>query len=165
MVPSPPILLLKPRHPECGMRVRGLSLALFLSTASAAAAQSAGSFDLTGFGRFTRLDNSLRIQEEAGGGGSLAFFPLANVAVEGEGAYLRTHSNITRNPITNITLRGRLSYNVPIGGYSSSVRLGVGYVRNLYRKDVDFDDNGFTGIFGVWVGFTENVGLRLDGTA
>src|SRR5215210_2339148 len=146
MVPSPPILLLKPRHPECGMRVRGLSLALFLSTASAAAAQSAGSFDVTGFGRYTRLDNTLRIQEEAGGGGSLSFFPLTNVALEGEGGYTRTHSNVTR---------------IPVGGYASAVRLGVGYLRNLYRKDIDFDDNGFTGIFGVRVGLTQNLGLRL----
>jgi outer membrane protein OmpA-like peptidoglycan-associated protein len=147
------------------MHVPGLSLALLLSAATTAAAQSAGSFDFTGFGRFTRLDNTLRIQEEAGGGGSLSFFPLTNVAVEGEGGFTRTHSNITRNPITNITLRGRLSYNVPIGGYSSAVRMGVGYVRNLYRDDINFDDNGFTGIFGVRVGFTENLGLRLDGTA
>jgi outer membrane protein OmpA-like peptidoglycan-associated protein len=147
------------------MRLPGIFFALLLSTATTVAGQSAGSFDISGFGRFTRLDNNLRIQEEAGGGGSLAFFPLANVAVEGEGAYTRTHSNITRNPITNITLRGRLSYNVPIGGHSSSLRIGAGYLRNLYRKDIDFDDNGFTGIFGVRVGFTENLGLRLDATA
>jgi outer membrane protein OmpA-like peptidoglycan-associated protein len=147
------------------MHVPGITLALLLSTATAVAAQSAGSFDMTGFGRFTRLDDNLRIQEEAGGGGSLAFFPLTNVAVEAEGAYTSTHSNVTRNPVSNISLRGRVSYNIPIGGYSSSVRLGVGYLRNLYRNDINFDDNGFTGIFGVRVGFTQNVGLRLDGTA
>jgi outer membrane protein OmpA-like peptidoglycan-associated protein len=147
------------------MRVRGLSVALLFMLTTAGAAQSAGSFDITGFGRYTRLDDNLQIQEEAGGGGSLSFFPLANVAVEGEGAYTRTHSNVTRNPVSNITLRGRLSYNVPIGGYSSAVRLGVGYARNLYRDDIHFDDNGFTGIFGVRVGLTQNVGLRLDATA
>ena len=140
-------------------------MALLLSTATAAAAQSAGSFEVNGFGRYTRFDDTLRIQEEAGGGGSLAFFPLKNVAVEGEGAYTRTHSNVTGNPVSNIPLRARLTYHIPIGGYSSSVRFGVGYVRNLYRKSVNFDDNGFTGIFGVRVGFTQNLGLRLDGTA
>jgi len=140
-------------------------VALLLSTATAAAAQSAGSFEVNGFGRYTRFDDTLRIQEEAGGGGSLAFFPLKNVAVEGEGAYTRTHSNVTGNPVSNIPLRARLTYHIPIGGYSSSVRFGVGYVRNLYRKSVNFDDNGFTGIFGVRVGFTQNLGLRLDGTA
>ena len=140
-------------------------MALLLSTATAAAAQSAGSFEVNGFGRYTRFDDTLRIQEEAGGGGSLAFFPLKNVAVEGEGAYTRTHSNVTGNPVSNIPLRARLTYHIPIGGYSSSVRFGVGYVRNLYRKSVNFDDNGFTGIFGVRVGFTQSLGFRLDGTA
>ena len=147
------------------MPMRGISVALLLSTATAAAAQSAGSFEVNGFGRYTRFDDTLRIQEEAGGGGSLAFFPLRNVAVEGEGAYTRTHSNVTGNPVSNIPLRARLTYHIPIGGYSSSVRFGVGYVRNLYRKSVNFDDNGFTGIFGVRVGFTQSLGLRLDGTA
>ena len=147
------------------MHARGLSLALLLSTASVAAAQSAGSFDVTGFGRYTRFDDPLRIQEQAGGGGSLAFFPLTNVALEGEGAYTRTHSNLSGGAVSNITLRGRLAYHIPIGGYSSAVRLGVGYLRNLYRKDASFDDNGVTGIFGVRVGFTPNFGVRLDGTA
>src|SRR3954469_3932444 len=147
------------------MRLPAISLALLLSTVTAVAAQSAGSFDITGFGRFTRLDDNLRIQEEAGGGGSLAFFPLTNVSVEAEGAYTKTHSNVTGFPVTSIPIRARLSYNVPIGGYLSSVRLGAGYVRHLYRESENFDDNGFTGIFGVRVGFTENVGLRLDATA
>ena len=71
------------------MRVRGISLALLISMTSIAAAQSAGSFDVTGFGRYTRFDDPLRIQEQAGGGGSLTFFPLANVAIEGEGAWYR----------------------------------------------------------------------------
>jgi outer membrane protein OmpA-like peptidoglycan-associated protein len=147
------------------MRVRGLSLALLLSSATAVAAQSAGSFDLTGFGRYTRFDDPLRIQEQAGGGGSLTFFPLKNVAVEGEGAFTQTHSNVSGGAVTNTTLRARLAYHIPIGGYSSAVRLGVGYLRNLYRKDAAFDDNGFTGIFGVRVGFTQNLGVRLDATA
>ena len=146
------------------MQVRGISVALLLGTTTVAAAQSAGSYEINGFGRYTRFDDTLRIQEEAGGGGSLAFFPVRNVAVEAEAAYTRTHSNVTDKPVSNIPLRARLAYHIPIGGYSSSVRLGVGYVRNLYRKDVTFDDNGFTGIFGVRVGITENLGLRLDGT-
>jgi outer membrane protein OmpA-like peptidoglycan-associated protein len=156
-----------PRSPndEHRMRAPRLALALLLGTATAAAAQSAGSIDLTGFGRYTRFDDPLRIQEQAGGGGSLSFFPLTNVALEGEGAYTRTHSNLSGGAVSNVTLRGRLAYHIPIGGYSSSLRLGVGYLRNLYRKDASFDDNGVTGIFGVRVGFTPNFGVRLDGTA
>jgi outer membrane protein OmpA-like peptidoglycan-associated protein len=147
------------------MRMRGFSLALLVGTTTIAAAQSAGSVDLTGFGRYTRFDDPLRIQEEAGGGGSVAFFLLKNVAVEGEGAYTKTHSNISGNSVINVPLRARLTYHIPVGGYSSSLRLGAGYIRNLYRQDVRLDDNGFTGILGVRVGVTRNIGLRLDATA
>ena len=50
------------------MQVRGIAVALLLSTTTVAAAQSAGSFEINGFGRYTRFDDTLRIQEEAGGG-------------------------------------------------------------------------------------------------
>ena len=147
------------------MRVRGLTMVLLLTTATAASAQSAGTFEITGFGRFTRFDDTLRIQEELGGGGSLGFYLLPILAIEAEGAYTKTHSNVTGLPVTNIPLRGRLSLHIPIGGYASGIRVGAGYVRNLYRKSVNFDDNGFTGIFGFRWGLSRNFGFRIDGTA
>ncbi len=147
------------------MRVRGITLVLLLTTASVASAQSAGTFEITGFGRFTRFDDTLRIQEELGGGGSLGFFLLPILALEAEGAYTRTHSNATGLPVSNIPLRARLSLHIPIGGYSSGIRIGAGYVRNLYRKSVNFDDNGFTGIFGFRFGLSPSYGFRIDGTA
>ena len=147
------------------MRVRGITLVLLLTAASVASAQSAGTFEITGFGRFTRFDDTLRIQEELGAGGSLGFFLLPILALEAEGAYTRTHSNVTGLPVSSIPLRGRLSLHIPIGGYASGIRVGAGYVRNLYRKSVDFDDNGFTGIFGFRWGLSRNFGFRIDGTA
>src|SRR4051794_28994597 len=114
------------------MRVRGLTMVLLLTTATAASAQSAGTFEITGFGRFTRFDDTLRIQEELGGGGSLGFYLLPILAIEAEGAYTKTHSNVTGLPVTNVPLRGRLSLHIPIGGYASGIRVGAGYVRNLY---------------------------------
>lgn len=148
------------------MHVRGISVALLVGTATAASAQSAGTIELNGFGRYTRFDDTLRLQENAGGGGSLAFFPLTNVAVEAEAAYTRTHANLAGDPqVSNVPLRARLSYHIPIGGYSSSVRLGVGYVRNRFRRSVNFNDDGFTGIVGLRVGFSDHLGFRLDGTA
>jgi outer membrane protein OmpA-like peptidoglycan-associated protein len=147
------------------MRVRGITLVLLLTMASLASAQSAGTFEITGFGRFTRFDDTLRIQEELGGGGSLGFFLLPILALEAEGAYTRTHSNVTGLPVSNIPLRGRLSLHIPIGGYASGIRIGAGYVRNLYRKSVNFDDNGFTGIFGFRFGLSPSYGFRIDGTA
>jgi outer membrane protein OmpA-like peptidoglycan-associated protein len=147
------------------MRGRGVLLVLLLGTATPGLAQSAGSFEIQGFGRFTRFDDTLQVQQQAGAGGSLAFFPLSNVSIEGEGAFTNARSYVTGNSVTTIPLRARLTYHVPTGPHSSSLRLGVGYVRNLYRGDAQFDDDGVTGVLGVRLGITDLMGLRLDGTA
>jgi outer membrane protein OmpA-like peptidoglycan-associated protein len=146
------------------MRVRGLTAALLVIIATAAAAQTPGSYEINGFGRYTRFDNTLGPNNEFGGGGSLGFFLLSNLALEAEGAYTATQDGLA-NSVTNIPLRGRLSYHVPLGGNASSLRIGAGYVRNLYRKNVSFDDDGFTGIFGIRLGLGPVLGLRFDGTA
>ena len=53
------------------MRVRGIILVLLLTAGSVASAQSAGTFEITGFGRFTRFDDTLRIQEDS----AIKYFP------------------------------------------------------------------------------------------
>ena len=145
------------------MQVRGFTLALLLTTATMASAQSPGSTELSGFGRYTQADNTLGLQDKAGGGGSLSFFVVRNLALEAEAAYTKTYDALA-NTITNIPLRGRLSYHVPLGGNASSIRIGAGYVRNLYRSDVKVDDDGYTGIFGIRLGLTNHFGIRLDAT-
>ena len=115
------------------MRVRGLTTALLFLTAPATiVAQAPGSFELTGFGRYTRYDSTLAIQEGASGGGSLGFYPIRNLAVEAEAAYTKSHSTVSGIGITNIPLRGRLTYHIPLGGFSSALRIGAGYIHNLY---------------------------------
>jgi outer membrane protein OmpA-like peptidoglycan-associated protein len=146
------------------MRVRGLILALLLTTATAAGAQTAGSYEINGFGRYTRFDNTIGPENKMGGGGSLGFFVVSNLALEAEAAYTVTNDPLA-NSITNIPLRGRLSYHIPLGGNASSLRIGAGYVRNLYRKAVSLDDDGFTGIFGLRLGLGPTLGFRMDGTA
>jgi outer membrane protein OmpA-like peptidoglycan-associated protein len=147
------------------MRVRGLTLALLLTTATAASAQKAGNIELTGFGRYTRFADTLAIQEGTSGGASLGFYPIRNLAVEAEAAYAKTHSHLSGTSITNIPLRGRLTYHVPLGGYASALRIGAGYVHNLYRDGVQFEDPGITGVVGFRWGLTPNFGFRVDGTA
>ena len=147
------------------MRVRGLTLALLVTTATVAGAQSSGTFEISGFGRYTRYDDALAIQEGPSGGGSLGFYTIRNLAFEAEAAYAESHSNLTGVGITNIPLRTRLTYHVPLGGYGSALRLGVGYVRNMYRKNVSFDDNGITGVAGFRMGLGSTFGIRVDGTA
>ncbi len=140
-------------------------MALLITTATAAGAQTAGTFEITGFGRYTRFDDNLALQEGASGGGSLGFYPVTNLAVEAEASYAETHSNLSGIELTNIPLRGRLTYHFPVGGYGSALRVGAGYVLNMYRKNVSIDDNGFTGVVGVRWGLSPSFGFRVDGTA
>ena len=140
-------------------------MALLLATATVAGAQSSGTFEISGFGRYTRYADSLALQEGPSGGASLGFYPIRNLAIEAEGAYSETHSNVTGMPVFNIPLRARLTYHVPLGGYASALRIGAGYLHNLYRKSVSFEDPGFTGVVGFRWGLSPTLGLRLDGIA
>src|SRR3712207_3325114 len=115
------------------MRVRGLILALLFALTSQAGAQSAGTFEISGFGRFTRFDDTLALQEGGSGGGSLGFYPIRNLALEAEAAYTQSHSHLSGIGVTNIPIRARLTYHLPMGGYSSAVRVGAGYLYNMYR--------------------------------
>ncbi len=149
------------------MRVRGLTIALFLTTATAAGAQSGGTFEITGFGRYTRFADTLALQEGSSGGATLGFYPIRNLAVEAEAAYTKSHSNLTGISVTNIPLRGRLTYHVPLGGYASALRIGAGYVHNMYVYDggTGFEDPGVTGVLGFRWGLSPSFGFRVDGTA
>jgi outer membrane protein OmpA-like peptidoglycan-associated protein len=147
------------------MRVRGLTTALLLLTATVARAQAPGTLEITGFGRYSLYDDNLAIQEGSSGGGSLGFYPIRNLAIEAEGAYTESHSTLTGAGVTNIPLRGRLTFHVPLGGYASAIRVGAGYLHNMYREDVSFDDNGFTGVLGFRWGLSPSFGFRVDGTA
>ncbi|HEY9014690.1 MAG TPA: thrombospondin type 3 repeat-containing protein, partial [Gemmatimonadales bacterium] len=147
------------------MRVRGLTLALLVTTATAAAAQSGGTFEITGFGRYTRFDSSLALQEGTSGGASLGYYPIRNLALEAEAAYTQSHNKPSGLGITNIPLRGRLTYHFPLGGYGTALRIGAGYLRNLYRDNVDVDDNGWTGVVGIRWGLSQMLAFRIDGTA
>jgi outer membrane protein OmpA-like peptidoglycan-associated protein len=137
-------------------------MALLITAATAASAQTAGSYELNGFGRYTRFFGSP--ENKFGGGGSLGFFMFTNLALEAEGSYTTTYDALA-NSVTNIPLRGRLSYHIPLGGNASSIRIGAGYVRNLFRKAMVANDNGVTGIFGLRLGLTPTLGFRVDGTA
>ena len=90
---------------------------------------------------------------------------VRNLAIEAEGAYTSTSTEGTPAlDVSNIPARGRLTYHIPLGGYASAVRLGAGYVRNMYRQDEDLDDDGITGLLGLRVGLSERFALQADGT-
>jgi outer membrane protein OmpA-like peptidoglycan-associated protein len=136
-----------------------------LAMATPGLAQSPGTFEIGGFGRYTFFDGALNLEDKVGGGGALGIFVVRNLALEAEAAYTSTNTEgAAALDVSNIPVRGRLTYHIPLGGYASAVRLGAGYVRNLYRNDADFDDDGITGVLGLRVGLSERFALQADGT-
>src|SRR6266852_715454 len=149
------------------MRTRGwvLSGALLCTLASGAAAQSPGTFEIGGFGRANFFADTTQLDRHLGGGGWLGFFPVQNLALEAEAAYAKTRVISVGTEVSSIPLRGRLTYNIPLGDNASSFQIGGGYVRQLYRSGQHFNDNGVTGLAGFRFGLTEAGGLRTGVTA
>jgi outer membrane protein OmpA-like peptidoglycan-associated protein len=145
------------------MRVRALTCALLLAAVPPAVAQSAGTFEIGGFGRYTFYDDEVQLDDRFGGGGTLGFYFLRNLALEGEFTYHKT-KNAFSDRVTHTRLIPRLVFNIPLGGFGSALQLGGGYVRNMYGDDVDADENGIHGIAGVRIGLSEHWAFRLAGT-
>ena len=143
----------------------GSVLGSLLVTAAPSWAQTPGTFEIGGFGRYTFFDDTLHLDDEVGGGGFLGVFIVRNLAIEAEGAYTSTSTDATPSiDVSNTPIRGRLTYHIPLGGYASAIRVGAGYVRNMYGSDVDVDDDGATGVLGLRVGLGKKFALQADGT-
>ena len=140
-------------------------LSVALGIAAPCAAQSPGTFEIGGFARYTFFDDALALDDQVGGGGTLGIFLFRNFALEAEGAYTTTSTTGTPSlDVDNTPIRGRLTYHIPLGGYASAIRIGAGYVRNMFGKDVNFDDDGATGLLGLRLGLGEKFALQVDGT-
>jgi outer membrane protein OmpA-like peptidoglycan-associated protein len=138
------------------LRAAALALACF---ASSAAAQSPGTVELGLFAQASYLDQSLRMDQAKGGPGvRLGIFALPNVDLEAEGALVPTDG--PQGHIYYIPLRGRVVLNIPAGEHGAFL-LGGGYVRNEYRHDADFHDDGITGLVGARVGLPGITTIRL----
>lgn len=139
-------------------------LALFLTAGTTVLrGQTPGSFEITGFGRYSFFDDALNLDDQVGGGGSLGFFFLRNLAIEAEAA-TTTADGPAGSSVSNTPVRGRLTYHIPLGGNATSIRIGAGYVRDMYGKDADTDEDGITGVLGLRLGLSEKFGVKLDGT-
>jgi outer membrane protein OmpA-like peptidoglycan-associated protein len=143
----------------------GSLLLTMLASAGSAAAQTPGTFEIGGFARYSLFDDDLTLEDKVGGGGMLGIFIIKNLALEAEGAYTKTGpENVDNVDVTNTPIRGRLTYHIPIGGPISAIRVGAGYVRDMYGEDADFDGDGVTGVLGVRIGLSSKLALNIDGT-
>ena len=138
-----------------------------LVTAVPSLAQTPGTFEIGGFGAYTFFDDTLRLEDNVGGGGTLSIFVVRNLAIEAEGAFISTNRERGSTvDVDNTPIRGRLTYHIPLGGNASAIRIGAGYVRNMYSSDVgalDVDDDGATGVLGFRVGLGKKFALQVDG--
>jgi outer membrane protein OmpA-like peptidoglycan-associated protein len=141
-----------------------LAALVAVAAATPAAAQRAGSFELDGFGTWTKFDESLQFKDRFGAGGLLGIFFAKNVALEGDASYTETHpDNGLPGDFSYIPIRARLAAHLPLGSSYSRLILGAGYVRALYRKDLRENDDGFTGLVGLKLGLSPHFALRADG--
>ncbi len=142
------------------MYVRTLSAVVGLAVlASPALAQGTGGFELGGFVQASYFDQSLRMDQARGGPGvRFSFYPFRSINLEAEAAYVPTES--PEGNVRYIPIRARVLFNVPAGEHGA-ILLGGGYVRNEYRGDVRFHDDGFTGLVGARVGLPGNMTVRV----
>ena len=141
----------------------GAFLLLTLASAGSAAAQSSGTFEIGGFARYALFDDDLSLEDKVGGGGMLGLFLMQNLALEAEGAYTKTNPEDGAGDVSNTPFRARLTYHIPVGGAVSAIRIGAGYVRDMYGDDADFDGDGITGVLGLRIGLGTKVALNVDG--
>ena len=139
------------------LRVATLAFACLTTSASA---QQSGGLELGIFGQASYFDKSLRMEQARGGPGvRLGFFPTRNIGVEAEGAFVPTEGPEGQH-VYYIPLRGRLVLSIPSGEHGAFL-LGAGYVRNEYRHEADFHDDGVTALIGARVGLPGITTIRL----
>src|SRR6478672_7086253 len=139
--------------------LRAAAVALTVCT-SPAAAQGAGTLELGLFAQASYFDRSLGMEQARGGPGTrLGLFVLPNINLEAEGAFVPTEGRFGSH-VYYIPLHARVVLNIPSGEHGAFL-LGGGYVRNEYRHDVRFHDDGITGLVGARVGLPGITTIRL----
>lgn len=123
-------------------------------------AQDPGTLELGAFGRFTRFDRTLGLDNSFGGGGRLGVFVAPGLALEGTGGYLPTTGPFVANSRI-IPLHARLVYARPIAG-PVAIMVGGGYVHNVYGTTGNVSDDGVSGLFGLRFGMGPSLAMRLE---
>lgn len=130
------------------MRARTLAVvALLTGFAAALPAQDAGTIEIGGFGRYTRFDRSLTLNNAFGGGAYLGVYLAPGLALEGTGGYLPTTGPFVPNG-TIYPMHVRFIYGRPVAG-ALGLLIGGGYVHNWYGRAGNVSDDGVSGLLGL----------------
>ena len=143
------------------MKASGLFGAFVLAmVTSPAAGQGAGTLEFGVFAQASYFEKSLGFDQGSGGGGiRVGLFPLRNLELEAEGAFIPTEAHGL--DVSYIPLRARLLFNLPVGEHGA-VLLGGGYVRNEFGRDLDTHEDGITGLLGARLGLPGFTSIRLS---
>jgi outer membrane protein OmpA-like peptidoglycan-associated protein len=143
------------------LRIPALVAALAGLLSSPVTAQSPGTLEIGGYGRFTRFDASLGFGEGFGAGGLLGIYVARGVAIEGTVAYVSTSApgsaTVTLTPIHLRLLVAR-----PVADRVAAL-VGAGYVHNQYVKPSRVWEDGASGLLGVRFDLTGRLAARFDG--
>ncbi|HEV8124497.1 MAG TPA: OmpA family protein [Gemmatimonadales bacterium] len=136
-----------------------------LVLATPAAAQRGGSVELLGYGAYPHLDESYQFNNKFGFGGQLGLYIANNVSLDADVTRYSGHSEVGVQPEYSVMpMRARLTFHVPIGGYSR-FQLGLGYVRTRLGGDFPVNnESGATALAGFKIGMGEHVSLHVEGT-
>ena len=144
------------------MKALGLLTSALLSAAvtSPVASQQSG-IELGAFAQVSYWEESLGLENGAGGGGvRVGFYPLRYLVLEGEGGFVPTEARGGLN-VSYIPLRARLLFNFPVGEHGDLL-IGGGYARNEFRRDIDTHEDGVTGLVGARIGLPGSTLIRIS---
>jgi len=134
---------------------------LLAAVTSPAASQQAGAFEFGAFAQVSYFEESIGFERGSGGGGiRLGFFPVRQLELEAEGAFVPTEGRAGVN-VSYIPLRARLLFNLPVGEHGAFL-VGGGYARNEFRRDLDTHEDGVTGLIGVRLGLPARTSIRIS---
>ncbi|MBA3445752.1 MAG: OmpA family protein [Gemmatimonadales bacterium] len=134
---------------------------LLAAVTSPAASQQAGALEFGAFAQVSYFEESLRFDRGSGGGGvRLGFFPVRQLELEAEGAFVPTEGPGGLN-VSYIPLRARLLFNLPVGDHGAFL-VGGGYARNQFRRDLDTHEDGVTALIGARLGLPSRTSIRIS---
>lgn len=153
-----------------------LSLAVVALASSPAIAQTRGSLELGGFGRYNKYGNfnegdgtvSSKARNAYGWGARLGYFFSNRWQLELDGSHNPTDLDDyvpgqSSNPLHYNPFHLRLNYNIPMGSRAQFI-LGAGPGLTMYNKVIDGANLNFGALAGIRAKLVGPFHLRVDGT-
>lgn len=158
------------------MRLTGYVAAIALLAVAPLAAQSKGTFEIGGFGRYTDYTNAYLTRgpddNRIGGGGRIGYFVSNNLALEltgslnptdlrGNQANVPSTIGAISRPLRHTPFNAQLVYNAPVSGlFSLMLGAGPGYTK--LTKGIDESYMGVSGLVGLRIKPASWLNLRLE---